>query len=739
MADRELPRFNTAIADMLDWPSVIKMRFPQVGMRFYPLRADIVRLQQVCDTYLNFTNEPDDRPPVCFRPAAPFVLMQTVNYDKLEIEQIGWLVQHEAIFSIPLEWYERHGDRWVFKDWAMTYPFIYLDHPISIWMGREMYGWPKVPARVPRLFPLRNPPDPQGRVAFDLATHSRNRPDQPEPFRPFIEIRQEADGLSAIPWSAGGLYSCVPRAITGGLAAASTMVEALSDFFLRKPGRGSACEPYTAMMGSGFDYISKWLPEFLTMMVPGTGRGRQNFTASPFMRNNIVLKQFRDAHEVNSACYQALVKSEISVNEIIDAGLLFNPLSADASGGITVRLHQFETQPIVDTLGLAVSGVVTERGVTVTSLKPFCPFWWNLDLSYGDASTICWRSRTTRFSATPEPGAKVAGKDDYVKVGSGALEEIAGVEDFPKFLMRVLPLKANPQQLARLCGELFDSTPYTFEPVAPYVLMIADQFRNMEADAEPAQRWADSELTFAMVANCRERKHPAATRLVILPLIGFVGSEWNAISHREVTGRFMLASDFVAPPEHGMQHLPPAAKDPLQRLFSLRTSICPTLDENEQTRRWTLLELAEDTGAPEHPRESQESIENWLSELGLAAVAKENRFESIALKQFRDAAQADRACYQALVLLERKFTSAPEIQWIDERLRITIHQFDTMQIVKEFGLEGGEQKLDRNGRPCAVFEPIRPFWVRGDLRQGLGTNLYWRASVMDWQRDDGAK
>ncbi len=162
MAETNLPKFNSAIANLLDWPAAIKMKFPQVGMRFYPLRADIVRLQEVCDTYLNFKDGKDDRPPVYFKPAGPF-LMQTVNYDKLEIEKIGWLRQHEAIFSIPIEWYEKKGKRWVFKDWGMTYPFLYLDHPISIWMGREMYGWAKVPVRVPRRFPLRNPPDPEGR------------------------------------------------------------------------------------------------------------------------------------------------------------------------------------------------------------------------------------------------------------------------------------------------------------------------------------------------------------------------------------------------------------------------------------------------------------------------------------------------------------------------------------------------------------------------------------------------
>ena len=154
----------------------------------------------------------------------------------------------------------------------------------------------------------------------------------------------------------------------GGLSAASTIVESLTDFFLRKPG-GDRAEPYQAMLGSGYTYIAKWLPELWTMMVPGMGGAKQSFTAFPLMKNNIVLKQFRDAHETDSACYQALVKSEISIDKIIDAGLLLSPLSGDTSGGITVRLHHYDTQPIVETLGLEVSGISSGHGGPVTTLN----------------------------------------------------------------------------------------------------------------------------------------------------------------------------------------------------------------------------------------------------------------------------------------------------------------------------------------------------------------------------------
>lgn len=188
-----------------------------------------------------------------------------------------------------------------------------------------------------------------------------------------------------------------------------------------------------------------------------------------------------------------------------------------------------------------------------------------------------------------------------------------------------------------------------------------------------------------------------------------------------------------------MQELPPAERAALHRLFALRTSICPTLNEDEQTRRWTLLEIAHDLGASKDSKESAGSIEDWLKKLGLATIAEDGSYESIAHKQFRDAKDANQACYQALVSLERKFPDASEPHWIQERLKVVIREFDTMEIVKKFGLTGGQEETDRNGHRYVVLEPVKPFWLRGDMTQSLGTNLCWRAGVMDWQYDADSK
>jgi hypothetical protein len=46
---------------------------------------------------------------------------------------------------------------------------------------------------------------------------------------------------------------------------------------------------------------------------------------------------------------------------------------------------------------------------------------------------------------------------------------------------------------------------------------------------------------------------------------------------------------------------------------------------------------------------------------------------------------------------------------------------------------------NRFGRNALIFEPIKPFWVRGAMTQGPGSNLCWRAGTMDWQPGDYSK
>ena len=47
------------------------------------------------------------------------------------------------MFCIPIEWYKLVDGRWVFHDWAMVAPFIFVDDDLSMTLGRTVSGWPK--------------------------------------------------------------------------------------------------------------------------------------------------------------------------------------------------------------------------------------------------------------------------------------------------------------------------------------------------------------------------------------------------------------------------------------------------------------------------------------------------------------------------------------------------------------------------------------------------------------------
>lgn len=742
MAASGLPAYNVEIAKLLDWPPVINMRFPHVGMRFYPLRADLTKLQALIDAWLNFTGDTADQPPYMFRPAAPFVLLQTVNYGRLEIEggdgasarqDLAWLKQHEVIFSVPLEWYEWKNGEWIFVDWAMTYPFIYLDHPISLWIGREMYGWPKMPVRVPRLFPLVNPPDPHGRVDFLLGGHSARNPDHPEPYSSFIEIAQAPSGFDMFA-SLGDWLTRGPRMAAEALSTVSALAEIARGAGIPQWLAGSErSQPYRSMARQGMKYASQWLPQLANLLGYATSGEPHEFTPSPFMKNNIVLKQFRDAHAYKSACYQGLIRSELAVERVWGGGFLFNPLLGDPAGGVTIRLHHFKEQPIIDALGLqTVTRVVGDNAGhqrKVHELKPFFPFWWNLDLSYGQAESLCWRSKTTKWSVTDDPGAPRTPRDDYVLAGSGAAVELGGEAHYDQFNMLVMPLPANIDRLTELCGKYLNHEQFRFEPAAPYVLAIAEQFREMRAATEPLERWADSEVTFAVAGRYFDDSRPdAGWRPVVMPMIGFVGAEWDAISDREVLGRFSLASTFV-PANSPLLGDPPPYEE-RARVY-LMTTLCHALDENEQTRLWTLLGLGE--GGPSdvpHP-----VLDQWLSELGLGSMVKELGFELVGLKQFRDARRANEACYQALVKTRREFIGDPAVEFVKAPIRLDIYEFDTMRLADTFGIVTGPEKIGRFGRRFRPVDAVDAFIVHGGLCQKTPENLCWRAENMDWQRD----
>src|SRR6516165_8870723 len=141
MSNGELLRYRNDLLDVLQINDDLRVDFTDVVTQVYPLRADISALQEYCEKNINLPGSP-----LIFRAAAPWVLLQIADYGKIAADNsnVGWFAQHEVAFGFPVEWYFQADGATEFQDWAMFYPFIFVDSPISLAGGREIYGWSKV-------------------------------------------------------------------------------------------------------------------------------------------------------------------------------------------------------------------------------------------------------------------------------------------------------------------------------------------------------------------------------------------------------------------------------------------------------------------------------------------------------------------------------------------------------------------------------------------------------------------
>jgi hypothetical protein len=113
--------------------------------------------------------------------------------------------------------------------------------------------------------------------------------------------------------------------------------------------------------------------------------------------------------------------------------------------------------------------------------------------------------------------------------------------------------------------------------------------------------------------------------------------------------------------------------------------------------------------------------------LALQLLAGRLPIVSVALKQFLDSWHTDTACYQALVEGERRILALHELQEIDECLHVSITRFRTQPIAKVLGLIPKLTHVTGEGI-VDVFEALRPFWLRADLRRELGRTLFERVA-----------
>ncbi len=537
---------NQAISEIQKIPDVADMQFTDVVMQVYPLRARMQQLEAFCAEYLNLGEDPrkvKGRP--FFTPAAPWVMMIVCNYGKMSTSNFGWFSQHELGFAVPVRSYivDEHG-RPVFQDWGLAYPFVYVDNPLSMQGGRQVYGWTKAGILINSVDPNLEPNAPHCIVSISLPPEHLNasqaNPEiQPKPER-FLEIYQERPFLSGRSGVESALMG-IPRAIAGSVSAAFGMLDTIGSLGSGYLGRDILS--LQDLIPRLFNYTGSVMRTLFGGRAPSRSDSGQA-DGSLGSAGMITLKQFRDAEVPKEACFQAVVRSRMTINRMADGGLLFDALSGDPTGGIEIHLLRGQIQPIIGDLGIESSEQTTLDGQPADILRPVMPFWSKIDLTYGAIDYQYWRaiwrsldgegrptewssrspvrepeaSSTSNQPAAPDSAgaqtidkpatqadilaemkrraaeagqpANAANRDssiDYCSKGSGSGLELDGLFRYTDATIRVFPLLADTKKLQATMADYLTNPDFGFKVLqnpdkdgTSYVCVFIMNFRSMD-------------------------------------------------------------------------------------------------------------------------------------------------------------------------------------------------------------------------------------------------------------------
>jgi len=400
--------------------------FTGVTSRVFPLKANMARLTQFCDSYVNMDIPPEI---VHYRPALPYVYLMVLDYGSMssasmQAQNVGWVAQHEVAFTVPLERWRMERGRLVFKDWACVSPFIFVDDEMSLTTGREIYGWPKVAGRVDAIRPLwdQHPMTGARLLSFSTAVFPKVYAGDAESERVLLQIDADpAPQFSQVPPDTGNPWapwSALAQATRTYLSLMGSALDMTLALRVRGYRTNRNKESLRAMGSKAADYLLHLGPAWLQS--PQARQQAQALTGGgcpELAFDNVTIKQFRDAQEPQRACYKALVRSTMGIERINRSGLLgdSNLLRGDASGGYTIRIHRYATQPIIESLGIEVARTENADGeVPISVLKPTFPFWTDVDLYYGAGEVICSRMH--------RPGDQGEDEDDWVDEQAGGAQ-----------------------------------------------------------------------------------------------------------------------------------------------------------------------------------------------------------------------------------------------------------------------------------------------------------------------------
>ncbi|MGR3563234.1 MAG: hypothetical protein ACU0FH_08920 [Heliomarina sp.] len=528
------PTYNNARGEASSLQMAPPFAFSDVTMTVFPLQANLARLSQFVDNYLNQAPEI-----VKFRPVLPFVYLIILDYGKMSAAaaRTGWVSQREVAFGVPLAWMkpESGGQEFTFHDWAFTTPFIFVDNELSLSTGREVYGWPKLLARLDPSVD-RWLTDPHGaRQVFEIRSQSAADRMGDDLKAPFLSVTHTPmSGLTDIPTNLSSVTDALlnwPNNLAGMTRMARDSLTAFAEMRAsRRPAR-DATPSTEGNSNTGLDNLIKTGSSMLNDPLAAFQSLREAFPK--LYSNTINLKQFRDAEDAEMTCYQAITAAKMPIHRIGSGGVLGseNLFAGQFSGGYQIHMVNTTTVPVLQTLGLQAISTRDVQSGTISTLSPVMPFWIKIDMLYGKGQTLAWRSRhgdwkttrgiqgvakeasfqPTRLVTPPETGQSTKpllsktpemrqiGRTNPFNTTRGASEAIGGTLRMPCAKIRVLPILANEEVLQKFVEDYINvPDQMRVEAWGRYVYLIIANYQQISADLNPSATTSGNEVTFSV-------------------------------------------------------------------------------------------------------------------------------------------------------------------------------------------------------------------------------------------------
>ncbi|MEP6733534.1 MAG: hypothetical protein ABJE10_23010 [bacterium] len=761
-----MPKFGDLQGSYYSLPLKPPFSITNLSCRLFPLRANLNSVQGFVNNYVNVVPEEVGH----FRAFSPYLLLMMLDYGSLALEatNLGWFSQHEIMFCVPVEWYRIVKGKWVFHDWAMLTPFIFVDDDLSLNMGRTVAGWPKTYAKMTPTMSawMRDPIAPVNEATASAMVFSELYAGKKQEERVFLEIDRDAPIANMrVPFNTNSPIA--PWMV------ASNMAKSAADFGRDSLGWMNGLGLMPLHQGSSASNYGSMLRNMATAVNP----------MRPNMTSNILnCKQFRASEDPSRYCYQALTMGAMKFTKFNGIGLLGEQavMAGDLSGGYSVKLHEWPSLPITRLLGLEVEKRWKGDGVNVAQLRPVMPYWYDCNMDYQTGYNVAWRTRDGIWRDRdghrhlPSMIGNAVAPDEllYNSALGPSSKPVAGPFRFAGTTIRVLPLLATRATVEKYLEE------YLNEPLASakerftlwcpddpsemhaHVYLTATSFGDVTSGTNNVGDWADREMAFLIPVKREREVGKDKWELVgvgLVPAYTYVDNVTAAISGSEVLGIPTTGARFGEAESSWMSEEGPAP-GAAQTLLLVDAEILPAVGEGERTQKRRIVEIMQGT-----PVEATDPVawrvtgDRWSAILrqeldrkyatkdrfpeelqharamGLALLGNRVPISMFTMKQFRDNADPDFACYQSIVRIQRTLMEVLDFREIEQPLVIRMHDFPTQPIVAQLGLIGKPIRDDGVGVAYAL-QPIRPFWIRVAKEEDLGQPLVYRAGTPSWSR-----